>query len=198
MRRLGTKVAALLLAGAGLTLAVPGTLGTASAAGSPTAAAAGCTAGWGSLPKVSTETDYKPLRDIRTGRHACYDRMVLDVLGPDAHGPIGYRVGYVEAMHQDGSGDVVPVGGGAILDVRVAAPAYDPRTGQATYDGRARQPLPDVDLSGYRTFQDTRFGGSFEGVSQVALGVRGRLPFRVFQWGNHLVVDVAHSWRGFR
>ncbi len=55
-----------------------------------------------------------------------------------------------------------------------------------------------VNLAGYRTFQDTRFAGSFEGDTQIGLGVRARLPFRVFQEGNRIVVDVAHDWRGFR
>ncbi|GAA2717474.1 MULTISPECIES: hypothetical protein [Streptomyces] len=196
MRRLHAGLAALLLAGAGLTAAaVPA--GTAVAAGGVATAEARCTAGWGSLPKVSTATEYKPLRDIRTGRHECYDRMVFDILGPGT-GPVGYHVRYVDKLQQDGSGDVIPVSGGAILEVRVAAPAYDPATGQVSYDGKARQPLPEVDLTGYRTFQDARFGGSFEGDTQVGLGVRARLPFRVFQDGNHLVVDVAHSWQGFR
>ncbi|MEV4433804.1 hypothetical protein [Streptomyces sp. NPDC049585] len=196
MRRLHAGLAALLLAGAGLTAAaVPA--GTAAAAGSAATAQARCTAGWGSLPKVSTATEYKPLRDIRAGRHECYDRMVFDILGPGT-GPVGYHVRYVDKLQQDGSGDVIPVSGGAILEVRVAAPSYDPATGQVTYDGKARQPLPEVDLAGYRTFQDARFGGSFEGDTQVGLGVRARLPFRVFQESNHLVVDVAHSWQGFR
>ncbi|MEU7132542.1 hypothetical protein [Streptomyces sp. NPDC046261] len=196
MRRLRTGLAALVLAGAGLAATLPA--GTAVAAGVPTTAAAACATDWGSQSKVSTDTDYKPLRDIRTGRHDCFDRMVFDILGADTKGPIGYRVGYVDQMHQDGSGDVIPVAGGAILEVRVAAPSYDPATGQPVYDGKAKQPLPGVDLTGYRTFRDARFGGSFEGDTQVGLGVRAKLPFRVFQEGNRLVVDVAHAWRGFR
>ncbi|MFJ1610213.1 hypothetical protein ACIOHS_43890 [Streptomyces sp. NPDC088253] len=52
----------------------------------------------------------------------------------------------------------------------------------------------DVDLSGYRTFREAKFGASFEGVTQVGLGVRARLPFRVSQLPDRLVVDVAHTW----
>ncbi|GHC49272.1 AMIN-like domain-containing (lipo)protein [Streptomyces cinnamoneus] len=196
MRRVTTGLAALLLAGAGLAATLPA--GAAVAAGAPATAPAACAADWGSSPKVSTATEYKPLRDIRTGRHDCYDRMVFDILGPDTGAPVGYRVQYVDKLHQDGSGDVIPVGGGAVLEVRVAAPSYDPTTGKPVYDGKAGRPLPGVDVSGYRTFQDTRFAGSFEGDTQVGLGVRGRLPFRVFQQDNHIVVDVAHTWRGFR
>ena len=84
--------------------------------------------------------------------------------------------------------------GGAIIEIRVAAPSYDPENGQPTYPGRVAQPLPGVDISGYRTFRDTRFAGSFEGDTQIGLGVRARLPFRVIQLPDQLVVDVAHSW----
>ncbi|MGK5630389.1 AMIN-like domain-containing (lipo)protein [Streptomyces sp. URMC 123] len=185
MRRLSAALTALTLAGLGLAATTP--------ASASTAYAVTCDAAWGSADKTATDSDYKPLLDIRTGRHDCFDRMVLDVRGTAAN-PIGYRVGYVDQLHQDGSGDLVPVGGGAILEVRVAAPSYDPETGTPTYAGRVRQPLPGVDISGYRTFRDTRFAGSFEGDTQIGLGVRARLPFRVFQTGNHLVVDVAHSW----
>ncbi len=43
------------------------------------------------------------------------------------------------------------------------------------------------------------FMGTFEGQTQVALGVRGRLPFRAFVLdgpgdGARLVIDVAHKW----
>jgi hypothetical protein len=56
------------------------------------------------------------------------------------------------------------------------------------------RPLPGVDLAGYRTFRDARFASSFEGDTQVGLGVRARLPFRVFQLPGRLVIGVAHTW----
>ncbi|MBT2385360.1 hypothetical protein [Streptomyces sp. ISL-11] len=190
MRRWSRTLAAIVLAGAGLTAAtVPST-----ALDKGTASTTSCDSGWGSLPRASTDTGYKPLTAIRTGQHECYDRMVFDVRNTGGR-PIGYRVSYVDTLYQDGSGDPIPVGGGAILEVRVAAPSYDPNTGKPTYPGRAGQPLPGVDIGGYRTFQDTRYASSFEGDTQIGLGVRGKLPFRVFQWGDRLVVDVAHSWQ---
>ena len=56
------------------------------------------------------------------------------------------------------------------------------------------QPLPGVDITGYQTFRDTRYAAALEGDVAVGLGVRARLPFRVTQSGDHLIVDVAHSW----
>ncbi|MEU8578685.1 AMIN-like domain-containing (lipo)protein [Streptomyces asoensis] len=180
--------AALLAATLGVA-AVPA--GAASAA--PARAAAACPTGWGSLAKSYDAGTATPLTDVRTGRHDCYDRFVVDVPGASASA-LGFSVAYVDRLYQDASGRLIPVGGGAILEVRVNAPAYDPRTGAATYPGRVAQPLPGVNLSGYSTFRDTRYAGSFEGVTQFGLGVRARLPFRVQRLADHLVVDVAHTW----
>ncbi|MBL1102425.1 AMIN-like domain-containing (lipo)protein [Streptomyces coffeae] len=193
MRRWGTALAAMALAGAGLAT----TMGTAHAATKPSAAAA-CATGWGSGVKSAQPAAHKPLKNIKTSRHACFDRMVFDIKGGTAASKTGYRVGYVDHLYQDGSGDEIPVGGGAVLEVRVAAPSYDPQTGAESYPGRARKPLPGVNLTGYKTFKDTRFGSSFEGDTQVGLGVRAKLPFRVFQSGGQVIVDVAHSWNAVR
>ncbi|MEU6549210.1 hypothetical protein ABZ915_02840 [Streptomyces sp. NPDC046915] len=182
--------AAVLVAVGSLGLAAP----AASAAGRTAGTAAtACPTGWGSLPEQGTaEVAPHSLTGIRTGRHDCYDRLVLDV--GSGTGPLAYSVAYVDVFHQDPSGAVIPVSGGAILDIRVGATAYDPETGHTTYPGRPGKALPGVDLTGYRTFRDTKFGSSFEGVTQVGLGVRARLPFRVLTLPDRLVVDVAHSW----
>ncbi|MFE3638612.1 hypothetical protein [Streptomyces sp. NPDC059168] len=191
MRRTGVIAAALVLAGAGLG-------GAASVADAAPAAAraTACPTGWGSGAKGGAATGAVPLRNIRTGRHDCYDRMVFDV--PGGGRAVGYYVRYVDRLRQSATGRTVPVGGGAVLDVRVGAPSYDPETGAVTYRGRVGRTLPGVDVHGYRTFRDTRFAGSFEGETQVGLGVRARLPFRVQQVSGRLVVDVAHNWTGSR
>lgn len=224
MRRGTTLLAAIVLVGAGLSTtacsttaadakaakantaaaadraagaSAPGTAGTAdtaSTAAKSGTSAASCAVTWGSTAKTAPDTDYRPLVNIRTGRHDCYDRMVFDLDPSSSGGPTGYRAEYVPAFHQDGSGEPIPVSGGAILEISVAAPSYDPQTGNPTYGGTGGDPLPGVNLTGYKTFRDARFGASFEGRTQIGLGVRARLPFRVFQSGDRLVVDVAHSW----
>ncbi|PBC80402.1 hypothetical protein SAMN05428945_5107 [Streptomyces sp. 2224.1] len=189
MRRLGTVAAALVLAGAG----VAGTAGAAGAATGPAdKAPAACSTAWGSGNKSATTANTKPLRDVKTSHTACYDRMVFDIGGAD--GKLGYHVGYVDAFHQDGSGERIPVKGGAILQIFVSAPSHDPVTGKQTYAGTAGKPLPGVNITGYKTFTDTKFGASFEGQTQVGLGLRAKLPFRVVQSGHELIVDVAHKW----
>ncbi|WP_030238056.1 MULTISPECIES: AMIN-like domain-containing (lipo)protein [unclassified Streptomyces] len=195
MVRIRTACATLAFVGATVGVAaVPA--GAAPVAARATAAATACPTGWGSLAKTDTSATISPVKNVRTGRHDCFDRMVIDV--PGAGSDVGYSVRYVDRLYQDGSGQYIPVAGGAVLEVRVAAPAYDPETGAPTYPGRVARPLPGVDLTGYRTFRDTRYAGSFEGETQIGLGVRARLPFRVLQLDGRVIVDVAHSWTATR
>lgn len=160
------------------------------------ASSARCQTDWGSLEKTGNPTGVKPLVNIRTGRHDCFDRLVFDVR--DAHSDlrIGFRIRYVSEIIQDGSGDHIPVEGGVLMDVRLqGAPSYDPETGEMTYDVAAGEKLPGVNLAAYRTLRDVRFVSTFEGDTQVGIGVRARLPFRVFHIdGARLVLDIAHSW----
>ncbi|MEU6708972.1 AMIN-like domain-containing (lipo)protein [Streptomyces wuyuanensis] len=188
MRRLRTAATIAALASVFV-----GTAPVAAVATPPSASrtAGVCSTGWGSLPKSAADTNTAPLTNIRTGRHNCYDRMVFDV--PTATGAVGYHVGYVGSFHQDGSGRLIPVGGGAILEIFVNAPSYDSDY-RPTYAAKAAKPLPGVKLTGYRTFRDTKFGASYEGQTQVGLGVRARLPFRALQLDSRLIVDVAHTW----
>lgn len=56
-----------------------------------------------------------------------------------------------------------------------------------------------MDVTGYRTFRQVAFTGSFEGQTLIGLGVRARLPMPAFVLdgpgdGSRLVIDVAHRW----
>lgn len=171
-------------------LGAAGAAAVAAPAAAPQAAAA-CPTGWGSLGKTNrSSTSGEYITNARTDRHDCYDRFAVDVPGASAD-QLGYTVRYVDQLIQDPTGAPIPVSGGTILEVTVRAPAYD--SAIPTYPGQAGRPLPGVNLTGYRTFRDARFAGTFEGRSQFALGVRARLPFRVLQLEGHLVVDVAHT-----
>ena len=147
-----------------------------------------CGIRWGSLPEQQDVGSTGRLVDVRAGRHACFDRLVLDVAGGD----IGYHVRYVDQVRMDGSGNLVPVRGGARLEVIATAPAA-PTDAWFLPNGEL------IDTTGYRTFRHVAWAGSFEGQTTVGLGVRARLPFRVFTLdgpgdGSRLVVDVAHLW----
>lgn len=149
---------------------------------------------WGSLAKSTGTTGADgDIRNVRTGRHACYDRLVVDIDGPD---PGGYLVRYVDEVRTEGGGFLVPLRGGARLEIIVRAPAYDD-LGRSTYDPANPNELRNV--TGYRTFRQVAYAGSFEGQTTIGLGVRARLPFRVFTldgpggW-SRVVIDVAHLW----
>ena len=159
---------------------------------SPATAAPYCGLVWGSLEKTAPGLSAAPVVNVRTGRHSCYDRLVIDVAGDVG----GYTAGYAAHVIQDGSGAVIPTRGGIALQITVNDPAYDVN-GNPTYPPANRLELRDV--SGYRTFRQVVFAGSFEGYTSLGLGVRARLPFRVFVLdgpgsGSRVVVDVAHRW----
>ena len=147
---------------------------------------------WGSLPESASGMSSAQIENLRTGRHACFDRLVVDLEGDVS----GYSVEYVHRVTELGSGFTVPLSGGADLAILVQAPAHDSDF-RATYSPRDRSHAVDVD--GYRTFRQVAFTGSFEGQTLIGLGVRARLPMRVFTLdgpgdGSRLVIDVAHRW----
>jgi hypothetical protein len=175
----------------GLAAAVAAVIAPATAQAAPY-----CGLTWGSQPRISSASDADLVHDVRAGRHACFDRLVIDLAGQDTHFG-SYDVRYVPLVHADGSGAAVPVRGAADLQVTVRAPAYD-ADGDPTFQPGNRQEV--VDVAGFRTFRQVAWAGSYEGSTTLALGVRARLPFRVFvlpgtaQSGPRLVIDVAHLW----
>lgn len=181
MKKFRVWLIALLLA-VGSGLVAPG----------PASAAPYCGLVWGSLAKADPAMSQARVTNVRTGQHYCFDRLVIDLDGPAA----GYTVRYVPQVVQDGSGLPVTLRGQAFLQITANAPAYDDN-GNATYSPANQAELSDV--SGYQTFRQVAWAGSFEGYSSLGLGVRARLPFRVFTLagpdaGSRLVIDVAHFW----
>lgn len=151
-----------------------------------------CGIRWGSLEKVETNMSTAELVNVRAGRHPCFDRLVLDFRGDID----GHLVSYVPSVRHDGSGRLVPLRGGARLEIVATGPAYTP-SGNPTYQPENQRQL--VNVSGWDTFRQVAWAGSFEGQTTIGLGVRARLPFRVFildgpGTGSRLVVDVAHRW----
>lgn len=182
MRRWTTVLAtlALVLTGAG---AVP------TAAAAPQTAA--CETGWGSQAKSEPGSLEMAgaLADVRTGRHACYDRMVFDIPGMTTADPALYWVQYVPSFAHVPSQTGIPVEGGAVIEIEFTAPVN-----HSQYPVGLADPLPGLDFSGYQTFRDAKFGGYYDSATHIGLGVRARLPFRVLVLPERLVVDVAHRW----
>jgi hypothetical protein len=122
--------------------------------------------------------------DIRTGRHATFDRVVIDLEGAAP----GYKVGYVKEVREDGSGKVVDTRGRANLLVRLnPADAHD-SNGHPTYDGPHRFTV------GFPALREVAFAGDFEATVSIALGISHKNGFRVMTLSNptRFVVDIAH------
>jgi len=183
--------------------AAPGSTAPGDTAPAPAAAttAAACSTPWGSTAKTSQVLKYTsaPITNLRAGRHECFDRLVVD-LGQRSTSRSGqgngYRVQYVNEVVESGSGNKVKVAGGAYLMINLNAAAHD-QNGRPTYTPADR--LKAVNVAGYSTFRQVAFLGTFEGQTDIAIGVRARLPMRV-QFlagpgkGSRMVIDVAHRW----
>lgn len=192
MRRFFVPVVALVL---GCAAAAPGAVATASVSVAPY-----CGLRWGSLAERDDAHTSATITNLRAGRHQCFDRLVVD-LGPKASGlpgpdASGYSVRYVPQLTDDPSGQAVTLAGGADLQIVVHTraltddfvPTYSPA-----------DPAHAVNVAGFATLRQVAFMGTHEAQTQIGLGVRARLPFRVFLLaglgnGSRLVVDVAHSW----
>jgi hypothetical protein len=160
--------------------------GTATGTASAGASTPYCGITWGSLPKAGGTLSPSELFTTRTGEATCYDRAVFEIGGPAN----GYRVEYTNVVYTEGRGVPLSVAGGALLGVHLLEPS----------DGYPHAPGDHVaNVAGYQTFRDVVYGGTFEGYSTFAVGVRARLPFRVFVLagpGSHsrIVLDVANRW----
>jgi hypothetical protein len=145
---------------------------------------------WGSLPQEArTTTTGSTLTNVRAGQHDCFDRLVLD-------GSSFLRAEYVDQVRADGSGVVVPMRGAAKLQI-VTTSAYNGETMVQTY--RPVDPKELIAVTGWQTFRQAAMAGDFEGQATIGLGVRARLPFRVFALAAgdgppRTVIDVAHHW----
>ncbi|WP_026424512.1 AMIN-like domain-containing (lipo)protein [Actinokineospora inagensis] len=154
----------------------------------PTANAAPyCGITWGSLDKTDYSMIGGYLTGVRAGRHDCYDRLVFDAGGA---GVLGYAAYYVPTVIDPANNRALPTRGGAYLWVEV--PVYVENAGVPTYT--TPNPAEAVNVTGYRTFRQVRHVGGMTTFRQFAIGVRARLPFRVINLGDRLVVDVAHQW----
>ena len=197
--RLTTVLTLAAVAAVGLT--TPSTAQTVPVGATAQASAPFCGYYWGSLPKTSDAALSDALLvGVRTGRHDCYDRFVIDVAGRVG----GYTVNYVDGVPAPGNPNGLYARGGANLVVFVnnrVVPRALPIQGTTA----VQNPDEVTDVTGYRTFRQIRellYGPNGpDGLvgDSFAIGVRARLPFRVFTLdgpgtSSRLVVDVAHLW----
>jgi len=187
-----TKITLACAAGlaAGAATVLPVTTAIAAPAGSagPAAAtAAACATPWGTKAKVAAHAETSHTARVlggRAGRHACFERLVVDLGRGTAP---GYRVQYVRAFHAQGSGKLIKLRGHAILQISLHAKAGAafPSAGHAV-----------TSVAGFRELRQVLSGGSFEGYTAIGVGVQAKKPFRVELLKgpgrrSRLVIDVA-------
>jgi hypothetical protein len=126
---------------------------------------------------------------VAVGHHEGYDRVVFQFRG---EGLPGYRVEYMPPpLKEDGSGDPVDVAGSAFVVVRMEpASGFDLNTGEGelVYKGPKRLPGTGVVKEVVRT-------GDFEAVLSWAVGLAGKVPFRVTTAAapSRLIVDFKND-----
>jgi len=128
--------------------------------------------------------------DIVIGRHDCYERFVFEMQGAGV--APGWSVGYRQPLVADPSGQPVNLLGDADLQIIVrvwtVAPYQDFPAEWLPYQGPK-----DVVAQGFVALREARYISSFEGVTQIGLGLDEQRPIRV-SWLDgppRLVVDIS-------
>jgi hypothetical protein len=152
-----------------------------------------CGLTWGSQPKTAGQNSAARLLSTRTGQHSCWDRVVFEFDGPVS----GYRVNYGQVSDEAEGLVFNPwTAGGAHLKVQLWAPAVNDNY-EPTYPHRNGDHVANV--LRYQTLRDVLYGGTHEGYTTFAVGVRAQLPFRLFvltgpDSRSRIVLDIAHAW----
>ena len=127
------------------------------------------------------------LVDVRAGSHAGFDRVVFEFQGDVPQ----HRIGYVDQLVEDGSGNPVSVAGAADLEVVFQGANAHKEDGSPTISPRRFSPgLPAV--------KEIAQLGDFEAVVSYGIGVDQRRPIQVSTLSNpsRLVIDIATTGEG--
>ena len=120
------------------------------------------------------------LTALRTGTHPDYERMTVEI-GPEASGPPGYRVEYIDRpLTECGSGNQIFPVGDAWLELRLEPAAAHTEAGQPTLGAREIAVQGRLLLRIYRTCD-------FEGVVTLVMALASPNPYRVS--------TLADPWR---
>jgi hypothetical protein len=132
-------------------------------------------AGAQSAPETPT------LVDVRAGGHPGYDRVVFEFRGPVPE----HRIGYVDQLVQDGSGNPVSVAGAADLQVVFEGANAHNEDGSPTISPRRLSP-------GLTAVKEVAQIGDFEAMVTYGIGVDRRRPIEVSTLSSpsRLVIDV--------
>ncbi len=186
-----SKVARTAVAAIGMSAAMAVSVGVAAtpaqgaAAKAAAAKARACSTAWGTGQEATGPASAAAVFQVRTGQNECYDRVVFQFDGSTT----GYAVTYTDRVNAEDSGrNLVPyTAGEAYLRVRLRAPS-----------NLVNNPGDHVaNVFRYQTLRDVVYGGETTNRTTFVVGVRNRLPFRVFTLtgpgdDSRIVLDVAH------
>lgn len=123
------------------------------------------------------------LTNIRVGRHATYDRVVLDLTAAPT-----YRYRFVDQLIADPSGNPVSLPGKKFLQVTLPGASAHDVDGHLTYLGPWTFRTPSL-----RNVRAVAITGDFERVLTIGIGMNRQKPVHLFTLTapNRLVIDVS-------
>lgn len=144
-------------------------------------------------PAPKSQRPLEPTRlavvGVRIGNHEGFDRVVLDLAGD---GEPGWFVDYTPTPMQTGIGRPLAVSGNAFLNINVDGTVYPREIG---IDSEIEDKLPVERDGATGNIVDVVSGGTYEGRSQVVVGLRSEAPYSVQVLENpmRLVIDIVQS-----
>jgi hypothetical protein len=132
------------------------------------------------VPTIADAQQFSALTNIRVGRHATFDRVVLDFRGPV---PSAFRGTWTATLIADPSGKRISLPGNTFVRV-----VTQQATGAPTYRGPTTFTTPRL-----RNVRAVTVAGDFEAVLSIGIGLRHRTWLHVFTLANpsRLVIDVG-------
>ena len=128
------------------------------------------------------------LKDVRTGTHGSYDRVVFEFEGSAVP---GYHIEYVDKPASCGEGEVVRVAGKRFLVVQMMPANAHTEAGSSSIANR--QQSPNLSM-----LKELKLSCDLEADVSWVLGVSEKGGYRVMELINpaRLVIDVAHERAG--
>ncbi len=173
------------------TTAAPTSGAQTTSAPAPTMAPASTSPSTTPVPYSDAPTSHEPpnahweyqMGDVRVGEHSQYDRVVIEVTGSEASG-LTWWAEYSDEPRTQGAGDIVELGGDAVLAVRLQGIAYPPEDVPVLHGV-----LPN---SAHGHITGVYVDPVFEAMVQVFIGVDQQRGFHVttLESPTRLVIDI--------
>jgi len=140
-----------------------------------------------SSPKTQrpSEPALLAVSSVRVGNHEGFDRVVIDLVGS---GDPGWFVDYTLTPMHSTTGRALPLSGSAFLNINIDGTVYP---GELGIDDEVT-----VEMAGPTSnVVDVVNGGTYEGRSQIVVGLRSEAPYsvEVLEDPKRMVIDIVQS-----